>query len=82
MADSQPTPSRPQTLTADQIQALADRLVARGSSVLMKDAPQLAGDMRVAAQVIRGLLDKLDKAAGSVAEAARLLGEVEITVGG
>jgi hypothetical protein len=40
----------------------------------------MQADMRVAAQVIRALLSKLDKAAGSVAETARLLAEVRIEV--
>jgi hypothetical protein len=80
MADSDPTPHRPQTLTPAHLQRLADRLVSRGTSSLLSDSPEMQADMRVAAQVIRALLSKLDKAAGSVAETARLLAEVRIEV--
>jgi hypothetical protein len=69
-----------QALTADQIEALADRLLSRGASRLHKGAPHLAGDLRTAGHVIRGLLSKLGKAAGSVAETHRLLAEITIAV--
>ena len=73
MADSKPT-----ILTANDIQVVADRLTSRSVSTGLSDTPGMQADMRVAARVIRGLLSKLDKAAGSVAETARLLAEVRL----
>ncbi len=73
-------PARLQILTADQIEALADRLLSRGISRLHKDAPHLAGDLWTAGHIIRGLLAKLDKVAGNVAETHRVLGEIPIAV--
>jgi hypothetical protein len=75
MADSKPT-----ILTVNDIQVLADRLTSRGVSIVLSDTPEMQADMRMAARVIRALLSKLDKAAGSVAETARLLAEVQIEV--
>jgi hypothetical protein len=73
-------PARPQNLTADQIEAPADRLFSRRACRLHKDAPHLAGDLRTAGHVIRGLLSKLDKAAGNLAETHRVMAEGRIEV--
>ena len=51
MADPYPT-----TLTAGDIQALADRLLSRGTSRLFVEQPELQSDLRLAALVIRALL--------------------------
>ncbi len=54
MADPKPT-----TLSAAEVDALADRLLARGASLLFKDAPGVASDMTTAARVIRKLVAEL-----------------------
>jgi hypothetical protein len=46
--------ARPHTLTRRDIERLADRLTSRGTSMLLKDSPELAGDLR-AARVIHAL---------------------------
>ncbi len=73
-------PARPQILTADQIKALADGLLSRGAPQLQKDTPHLAGDLRTAGHVIRGLLSNLGKVAGNLSETQRLPAEIAIQV--
>ena len=51
MADIDPT-----TLSDLELEQLAKRLEARATSVLLKDAPSLCGDMATAAKAIRLLL--------------------------
>jgi hypothetical protein len=75
----EPKPARPQRLTQRDIERLADRLTSRGTSMLLKDTPALAGDLRTAIRVIHALLDK---AAGTTAETARLIAEIRIEVEG
>ncbi len=41
------------TMTIDEIRALADRLEARGTSVLMRDQPAQCADLERAAQLLR-----------------------------
>ena len=43
------------TITIRDIQALADRLLSRGLSKLSDDRPEHAGDLRLAAKVIRAM---------------------------
>jgi len=43
------------TITIRDIRSLADRLSSRGSSRLSDDRPQHAGDLRLAAKVIRAM---------------------------
>jgi len=40
-------------MTIDEIRALADRLEARGTSVLMRDQPAQCADLERAAQLLR-----------------------------
>jgi hypothetical protein len=82
MAESTNTPSRPQSLSHIDIEALAERLLARGTSKLTQDNPHMAGDMRTASRVIRGLLDRMHQAAGHVADAQRLLSDITVKVEG
>ncbi len=49
MADSKPT----LTMTIDEIRALADRLEARATSVLMRDQPVQCADLERAAHLLR-----------------------------
>jgi len=42
-------------MTIDEIRALADRLEARGTSVLMKDQPSQCADLERAAHLLRFL---------------------------
>ena len=49
MAESKLAP----TMTVDEIRALADRLEARGISVLMKDQPAQCADLECAAHLLR-----------------------------
>ena len=55
------------TITIRDIQSLADRLLSRGLSKLSDDRPEHAGDLRLAAKVIRamarsfGHADQLDR---------------------
>jgi len=51
MADSKLT----LTVTMDEIRALADRLEARGTSVLMRDQPAQCADLERAAHLLRFL---------------------------
>ncbi len=53
--DSTPN-NRPMVLTAVDIGALADRLAARGASLIFRDAPEVAGDMATASKTIRRLM--------------------------
>ncbi len=46
----------PTTLSDSDLEALAKRLEARATSILLKDAPHLCADMALAAAVIRSLL--------------------------
>jgi hypothetical protein len=64
MAESDSTPNRPMVLTGVDISALADRLAARGASLVFRDQPEITGDMTLASRVIRRL--------------AKLLGTVHI----
>jgi hypothetical protein len=41
------------SMTIDEIRALADRLEARGTSVLMKDQPAQCADLECAAYLLR-----------------------------
>jgi hypothetical protein len=60
MADPKPSsPNGVVTLSAAEINALADRLAARGASLIFRDAPEVASDMRVGARVIRKLVGEL-----------------------
>jgi hypothetical protein len=75
-----PKAARSLPMTAEQIEALADRLLSRGICRLHKDAPHLAGDLRTAGHVIRDPLFKLDEAAFDVAETHRVMAEINIAV--
>jgi hypothetical protein len=57
MAESESTSNnRPMVLTAVDIGALADRLAARGASLIFRDAPEIAGDMTTASRTLRRLM--------------------------
>ncbi len=43
------------TITIPEIQSLAERLLSRGVSKLSDDRPEHAGDLRLAAKVIRAM---------------------------
>jgi hypothetical protein len=45
-----------ETLTVRDLRALADRLHARGHSLIFEDQPDLQGDLKLAATVIRALV--------------------------
>jgi hypothetical protein len=66
------------TLTAAEVENLADRLLSYGLSRTLASRPKAPADMRLASGVLRGLLSKLDKATGSMAECARLIAEIEV----
>jgi len=44
-------------ISRDEISKLADRLMARGTSVILEDQPQLQGDFTLAALVLRKLVE-------------------------
>jgi hypothetical protein len=46
----------PTIMTATELAALADRLLARAGSVMLRDQPQQQADMRLAARVITTLM--------------------------
>jgi hypothetical protein len=48
--------NRPMVLTAVDIGALADRLAARGASLIFRDQPEIAGDMMTASHTLRRLM--------------------------
>ncbi|MBO0752439.1 MAG: hypothetical protein J2P53_10020 [Bradyrhizobiaceae bacterium] len=80
VAGSNLAPSRPETLTAKQVEHLADRLFSRGSSVLMKDTPGLAGDLRTASRLLRKLLREIDGLAATAGDSTRTLAKFSIEV--
>jgi hypothetical protein len=43
-------------ITPPELVALSDRLTGRANSVLLRDQPNLAADLRLAARVIRKLI--------------------------
>ncbi len=56
-ATGESTPNhRPMVLTAVDIGALADRLAARGASLIFRDSPEIAGDMTTASRTLRRLM--------------------------
>jgi len=56
---SRPRPSRARRWLRRYVDTLADRLLARSASLIFKDAPGVASDMKVAALVIRKLVAEL-----------------------
>jgi len=56
MADYHSTNNQPTVLTAVEIGALADRLAARGASLIFRDSPETASDMATASKTIRRLM--------------------------
>ena len=66
------------TLSVREIEHLVDRLFSNSVSKAFAGQPRAQADMRLASRVLRGLLIKLDKATGSVAECARLIAEIEV----
>jgi len=44
------------TMRVDEINALADRLLARAESMLLRDQPDMQADMRLAARLLAHLL--------------------------
>jgi hypothetical protein len=64
MADSHDT----RTLTFPEMQALADRLQARGVSALGSDSSQSQSDMKLAAAALRGLLIRCTVAGETVGQ--------------
>jgi hypothetical protein len=55
MAESDPSPNSPRaTMTIPEVHSLADRLAARGRTVLT-GAPEQQGDLRLAAKALRAL---------------------------
>jgi hypothetical protein len=44
------------TMRVDEISALADRLLARAESMLLRDQPDMQADMRLAARLLAYLL--------------------------
>lgn len=65
MADSNGTT---RTMTLPEMQALAGRLHARGASALGSDSSQSQSDMRLAAGVIRALLNRSIDASGAAGQ--------------
>jgi hypothetical protein len=52
MAESDPSPnSHPATMTISEVHSLAERLLARGRTVLT-DVPEQQGDLRLAAKAL------------------------------
>jgi hypothetical protein len=61
MADNEPTPTHAQnngpiTLTAKEVTALCDRLEARSATFLLRNEPEQARDLVVAARLCRHFL--------------------------
>jgi hypothetical protein len=81
-ATGDPTPPPTKTLTAGDIENLADRLLSHGASMMFPGQPMIQSDMRTASQVMRGLLGKIGGAAGAMVDTARLLAEIRIEVQG
>jgi hypothetical protein len=77
-ATAEPTLAMKKTLTAAEVENLADRLLSYGLSRTLASRSKAPADMRLASGVLRGLLSKLDKATGSMAERARLIAEIEV----
>jgi hypothetical protein len=77
MAESKPT-----TMTANEVQSLADRLFSRGVSKLLDDSPSMQADLRTASRVIRSLLSEIDKVAAIANDVAHNLAHLRVTVDG
>lgn len=43
----------PITVRVDEIEALADRLMARGEARMLRDMPELQADLKLAARLLR-----------------------------
>jgi hypothetical protein len=56
MAENNSIQPNQETLTVRDLRALADRLHARGHSLIFDDQPHLQGDLKLAATVIRALV--------------------------
>jgi hypothetical protein len=50
-----PVTGEAKTITIHEIKSLADRLLSRGVSKLSDDRPEHAGDLRLAARVLRAM---------------------------
>ena len=60
MADNNGTPiTRPTALSAVDISALADRLAARGASLVFQGSPEVQRDMTTASRTLRRLMKLL-----------------------
>ena len=55
-------------LTVGEVQSLADRLAARGTSRLLRDQPEMQVDMRTAARVIQTFVCEIDRASKSCSD--------------
>lgn len=73
-------PSGMARLTVSEIESLADRLTSRGVSKLLDDMPSTQADMRAAARVIRGLLNRVDAAAALCGNAQSLLRNLTLEI--
>ena len=61
MAEQNGTPiTRPMALTAVDIRALCDRLLARGASTIFAGQPEVARDMTTAGRALRRLMKQLE----------------------
>ena len=69
-----------QTLTVAEVQHLADRLFSRGVSKLLDDMPSTQADMRAASQVIRALLNRVDRAAAMCGDTQSLLNKLTLEI--
>jgi hypothetical protein len=65
------------TLTADEINSLADRLFSRGISVLATDRPEQKSDLITASRALRELLRLYDRATGRSLHAIMLNGGMQ-----
>ncbi len=61
MATDNPTSNgRPVTLTDRDVRGLCDRLLARGSSLVFRDQPEITSDMILAGRLLRRLVKALE----------------------
>ena len=67
-------------LTVTEVNHLADRLFARGSSRMLDDMPSTQGDMVMASRALRAMLNRVDRAASLCGDAQSLLRNLTLEI--
>jgi hypothetical protein len=82
MSKNETTSPETVTLSAGEVQSLADRLFSRGVSTLSTASDQERRDLQLASRALRKLLHEIDRVAAQCDDTPRLLRNLQIDVGG